>query len=401
MPSWSGSALKKWGILFVVVGNSNCRQSGVFWIFINHQGKRVSRKVGGKAAAKEVAKKIKAKLILGQDAFPKPEPEPEPKLPTLEDYYEHIKKTYLETATRRTTQRAYETSFKHILSALGTKRIDEITKTDVRTLIASLVQKGQAKASIQICVSHLRSIHAVDDDTYSANPASKCGKYYEQAPVRHEEVQPLNPEEVGLFLATVLNSNRSRQHYALFLAAIHTGMRSAELAGLRWGDIDFNGKFLTVRRSWVSGRIHRTKTSKIRRVDMSDALLEALTELKRQRRREWLKKGVNRIPQWVFANDAGRPPSMANIKNRHFFEALDRAGLRRIRLHDLRHTYASLLLQNGEPIHYVKEMLGHSSIKLTVDTYGHLEPGRNRQAVNKLPTEKDVSAEALEKTGSG
>ena len=59
-------------------------------------------------------------------------------------------------------------------------------------------------------------------------------------------------------LSTVLNQKLSRKHYALFLAAIHTGMRSAELAGLQWGDIDFNGKFLTVRRSWVNGRIHRT-----------------------------------------------------------------------------------------------------------------------------------------------
>ena len=57
------------------------------------------------------------------------------------------------------------------------------------------------------------------------------------------------------------------------LWVFHTGMRSAELAGLQWGDIDFNGKFLTVRRSWVDGRIHRTKTNRIRRVDLSDALL--------------------------------------------------------------------------------------------------------------------------------
>jgi len=62
------------------------------------------------------------------------------------------------------------------------------------------------------------------------------------------------------------------------------------------------------------------------------------------------------------------------------------AGLRRIRFHECRHTFASLLIQNGESLAYVKEQLGHSSIKITVDTYGHLVPGANRQAVNRLPS---------------
>ena len=62
------------------------------------------------------------------------------------------------------------------------------------------------------------------------------------------------------------------------------------------------------------------------------------------------------------------------------------AGLRRIRFHDLRHTFATLLLQNGESLAYVKDQLGHSSIRMTVDVYGHLVPGANRQAVNKLPS---------------
>jgi len=77
---------------------------------------------------------------------------------------------------------------------------------------------------------------------------------------------------------------------------------------------------------------------------------------------------------------------MHNVKSRHFFKCLEKAGLRRIRFHDLRHTFASLLIQNGESLAYVKDQLGHSSIKLTVDVYGHLVPGANREAVNRLPT---------------
>ncbi len=80
---------------------------------------------------------------------------------------------------------------------------------------------------------------------------------------------------------------------------------------------------------------------------------------------------------------------MHNLKNRHFYKCLEKVGLRRIRFHDLRHTFATLLLQNGESLAYVKDQLGHSSIRMTVDVYGHLVPGANRQAVNKLPSLSD------------
>jgi len=190
-----------------------------------------------------------------------------------------------------------------------------------------------------------------------------------------------------VFLQAVLERKVSRQHYPLFLCAIHTGLRSGELAGPKWGDIDFRGKFLTVRREIVLGKIiATTKTDKIRRVDLSDSLLEELAELKLKRKEDWLKKGLNEIPEWIFCNREGNPLDMHNLKNRHFFKCLEKAGLRRIRFHDLRHTFASLLIQNGESLAYVKDQLGHSSIKLTVDVYGHLVPGANREAVNRLPT---------------
>ncbi len=147
-------------------------------------------------------------------------------------------------------------------------------------------------------------------------------------------------------------------------------------------------------------RIHPTKSGKKRRVDLSDTLLEALAGLRRQRRQEYLQKGLNTITEWVFSNRNGHPLNMDKVKRRIFDKDLTRARLRSIRFHDLRHTCASLLLQNREPMIYVKEQLGHSSIQITVDLYGHLEPGRNRQAVNKLPTIKDAPSEEELKTAS-
>jgi integrase len=79
------------------------------------------------------------------------------------------------------------------------------------------------------------------------NPASGHRDLYKQAPVRHDEIEPLNHEEVPIFLRTV--KVRCPQYYAMFLCAIHSGMRAGELAGLHWGDVDFNSKVITVRRS--------------------------------------------------------------------------------------------------------------------------------------------------------
>ena len=73
-----------------------------------------------------------------------------------------------------------------------------------------------------------------------------------------------------------------------------------------------------------------------------------------------------------------------NLRKRVFNKALEKAGMRLIRIHDLRHTFASLLIQNGESLAYVKDQLGHHSIQITVDIYGHLVPGANRQAVDRL-----------------
>ena len=81
------------------------------------------------------------------------------------------------------------------------------------------------------------------------------------------------------------------------------------------------------------------------------------------------------------------------MKNRHFYRCLEKAELRRIRFHDLRHTFASLLLTNGESLAYVKDQLGHSSISMTVDVYGHLVPGANRAAMDRLPTIENLSGE--------
>jgi integrase len=96
--------------------------------------------------------------------------------------------------------------------------------------------------------------------------------------------------------------------------------------------------------------------------------------------------------QLVFPSREGGPTDGDNFRHRVFYRLLEVADIPRLRFHDIRHTFASLLLQQGESLHYVKEQMGHASIQTTVDVYGHLIPGSNRNAVNRLddPTEPRV-----------
>ena len=126
---------------------------------------------------------------------------------------------------------------------------------------------------------------------------------------------------------------------------------------------------------------------------MSAKLFATLLDWRRQQRARWLNQGEP-VPEWVFPSLEGTALEERNV--RHVFtRMLEKADLRQIRVHDLRHTFASLLLQQGESVVYVKEQLGHGSIQVTVDTYGHLIPGADCDAVDRLdddvPTQPDAT----------
>jgi integrase len=264
--------------------------TGIYWVFINHNGQRSSKCVGREKTAQKVAEMIQARLKLGQDVLPK---EKVPLVPTLAEYYKKFKRVYMETALRYSTLDSYDRNFRiHILPALGTSRLDEINRADVEELIAELTKKDLAKDSIRLVLAALGVLfsHAKENKLIQDNPATRMGRHYRQSAKVHEEIQPLTADEVLKFLGIV--SQASPEHFALFLCAIHTGLRSGEIAGLRWDDLDFNGKFIVVRRSVKMGRISPTKTNKIRRVDISDDLMVAFHDLKKKRMEHWLTKAT-------------------------------------------------------------------------------------------------------------
>jgi len=206
---------------------------------------------------------------------------------------------------------------------------------------------------------------------------------------------PLTAEEVERLLDAARETDRERAErpmkditpsYCLFLlTAVRTGVRLGELLGIQWGDLDFYGRFIEVKRQWNRAMYSPTKSGKMRRVDISRQRCEALQQARDARTVELAVQGRELNPtEPVFRSGAGGPLQESNVRRRLLSPCLQRAGLRQIHPHVLRHTFASLLLSNGEPITYVKEQLGHASIQLTVDTYGHLIPGANKAAVDKL-----------------
>jgi integrase len=171
--------------------------------------------------------------------------------------------------------------------------------------------------------------------------------------------------------------------YAFFLIAVLTGLRISELIGLQWDDVDFVNHVLIVKRAITSRRLETPKSHYLRSVDIAEDLEPVLERLLAYRKEQWLKNGAP-VPEWISCNDEGNFINEFHFRDRKFYPLRRAAGVRAFRIHDLRHTYASLMLQNGEPSTHVKEQMGHHSIQLTVDTYGHRIPGSNRASANRL-----------------
>lgn len=362
-----------------------------WWVFINWQGKRKSIKIGDKAAAEVVASRIREELKTGTlDLASKK------KKLTFGEYAQKWLDGYGETHLKYSTLKGYQVAIRVHLGNLTERPLDQITRAEIKEIIFEKLKTGLSPKTVTNIKALISSIlsHAVEDELIVINPAIRMGKFIKNKD-RKSNVNFLTREEAQLFLEAV--GKHFLRYYPFFLCALRTGMRLGELRALEWGDVDFQGGFIEVRRAYVLGAITTPKNGKSRRIDMSRQLAETLKSLLVERKREALAKGWGEIPRQVFVNEDGGIIHEANLRNRVFFKALAKAGLRRIRIHDLRHTFASLLIQNAESLAYVKEQLGHHSIQITVDIYGHLVPGANRQAVDRL--DDDVSITYGQKAG--
>jgi integrase len=323
-----------------------------WWVFISHEGKRRAKKIGDKSAAEAVASQIRERLAKGDFQIGH-----QKKAPTFGEYARKYLDGYVGTHLKYSTYKGYERLLRIHLSPFMDRRLDQITRTEIKDLIYSKLKDGLAPGT----VTHIKALisgvlsHALEDGSINANPASFLCRQIKKKD-RKADVNPLTRDEAKALL-DVLEAHYPR-HHPFFLCALRTGMRLGELLGLEWGDIDFRGGSIEVRRAHVKGQITTSKSGKSRRVDMSPQLAETLKTLRKDRRREALAKGWGGPPARVFINEMGQVLYEGNLRRRVFYLALAKAGLRHIRIRDLRHTYASMLIRNGESLAYVRDQLG-------------------------------------------
>jgi integrase len=188
----------------------------------------------------------------------------------------------------------------------------------------------------------------------------------------------------------LLEAARGDRLEALYVLAVHTGMRQGELLGLKWQDVDLKAGTIqvtrTLTRSGTSLLLGEPKTAKGRR---KIKLTTKATAALRVHRKRQLEGSVQRVGLWkdqglVFASESGTLINPTNLRMRSFASLLKRAGLPKIRFHDLRHTCATLLLGRGVHVKFVQELLGHANITITLDTYSHVLPGMGDQTARAM-----------------
>src|SRR3954451_2840365 len=252
---------------------------------------------------------------------------------------------------------------RHVLPRLADRRLDEIEVDDVLTLISDLRKQGYSGTTIAVTLTPLSRLfaHAVRRGLIEANPVSKLDRS-ERPRVSRQERPVLNPEEIGRLLEAARPCFRT-----LLATAVLSGLRQGEVLGLHWRDIDFDHELIHVRTAL--DRKRRDVPPKTERAVRDVVLMPALAEALRHHRGE---TRFNRPNDYVFTTRNGTPHHAPHIGLRALKPALEKAGLQPVRWHDLRHTFASLLIAGGANITFVSRQLGHTSSQITLSVYAHL-----------------------------
>lgn len=285
--------------------------------------------------------------------------------------------------TRHSTFDRYEAIVRlYLLPALGRIPLARLEPADVERLLGSVARtrshrtashvRAVLRTALNRAVRHRRVAHnAASDATWRQPPT---------APVR-----VLDDEERQILFGAIAGDPLE----PLYRTAIGTGARQGELLGLRWSDVDLDERTITIRQQLqrVDGELVLvpTKTERSRRtVDLYDSLAETLRRHKVRQAEALLSLGRRQSARdYVFLSEAGTPLDGSNV-TKHLQVLLARAGAPRIRFHDLRHLTATVLLEEDVDIRVVADILGHSTTRLTHDTYQHVIPRLRSEAVAKL-----------------
>lgn len=279
------------------------------------------------------------------------------------------------------TRRAYASMLTHqLVPAFGALTLTALGVDHVNAWLRA--REGALR--IKTLQNHLGLLHKILEDAREAgslgvNRLTKSRALRRPRALREAdetEIEVLAPAEVNRLLDAFAPADAP-----LFLTIVCTGLRLGELLGLQWGDLDETGRRLHVRRTAYRGAFYVPKTKRSRRaVDLGDQLLAVLSRWRRDR----IGDAPPAPEALIFPAPTGGPRSPDALRKRVWAPALAKAGLRHVRIHSLRHTYASMLIAQGENLKYISSQLGHASIQITLDRYGHLFPDEKRHAATRL-----------------
>jgi len=307
---------------------------------------------------------------------------------SVDDYLDRWLQNAAKGRVRERTFDDYSDLLKrYVRPALGKTRLCDLRPLDIQNLYTDMQERGLSARTVRYAHAVLNSAlkQAVKWLMLSQNPAALV----ELPKLTRREMAALSVDEAARFLAAA-----SEDRFALMFAlALSTGMRPEEFLGLQWKDIDLEKGIATVQRALVwrdkkqGWSFTEPKTAKSRRnIPLPASIVRALASHKARQGEQRLKAGTKyENHDLVFATRNGAPLMRRNILRSHFRPILEKAGLpASIRLYDLRHTCATLLLAANEHPKVVSERLGHSNITLTLDTYSHVLPSMQQGASEKL-----------------
>jgi integrase len=375
------------------------KRGSPWYVYINHQGKRRSVKAGTKEVALKLQKRFEEELAAGKfniDAG-------HSSVPTFKEYSEKFMRTYSKQNHKEATRQSFRQVLdRYLIPEFGDKHLDEIKLQHVKTFLERLFDTDKANGKGKLSVSTIKVIKAYLssimtearwDGHIEANPAAQTGRLFKGKQSKKKEVDFFTWDEVKLFEDAV--KKHAPRYWPFFLTALRTGARLGEVMALKSGDLDFVNGFISIERTFSGGRITSPKSGKTRRVYLTGELRDVLDGHLTKRKAEKVKKGWKEMPEWLFYSEAGTALDVNNIRKQVFYKVLEKAKLRRIKFHALRHTYASLRISAGHNIKDIQEQLGHHSIQITMDTYGHLMEGEHRSQVEELDMAEAPNGKAV------
>jgi integrase len=302
---------------------------------------------------------------------------------TVAEFLERWLRDYAATNTAPKTHRTYKDLVRnHLTPGLGNAVLSTLAPDQIQRFYRQLSAKGLSPTTVLHAHRILREAlqHAVKWQLLPRNPADLV----DPPRAARREVLALKPEAVR----GVLTAAGETEYGALVHLAVMTGLRQGELLALRWDDVDLKSRTLQVRRTLqrLDGlHFREPKTAGSRRsVALSPSTVASLRQLaEKQTKAKALAGSAYRDDGLVFATAVGTPIDPRNV-NRTWYRIIKAARLQGLRFHDLRHTHASLMLAQGTHPKIVSERLGHSGVRITLDTYSHALPNLQLEAAATL-----------------